>query len=131
MSLNDPIADALTRIRNAQKAGHESVDINLSNTIKSIVEILKKEGFIAEVSPFKDGAAEKAKIELRYFEGDPVIRGLERVSTAGRRYYQKWKEIRPFMNSIGVSIYSTPRGVITDKEALKLHVGGEYLCRVW
>ncbi|RME93821.1 MAG: 30S ribosomal protein S8 [Candidatus Hydrogenedentota bacterium] len=131
MSLNDPIADALTRIRNAQRAGHEAVEINLNKTIEAILNILKEEGFIASVSPFKEGAARKARVELKYYQNRPVIRGLERVSKPGRRVYQQWKDIRPTFNNMGLSIYSTPKGVVSGKEAKFLHVGGEYICKVW
>lgn len=132
MSVSDPIANAITRIRNAQRAKHGTVEIVMNNTIESIVNILKKEGFIEGISPFKDGPRKMAKIELRYDGGsNPVIRGIDRVSKPGRRIYQKWSDIRPYLNSIGVGIYSTPKGVLSDKDALNSHVGGEYLCRVW
>ena len=131
MSLSDPIADILTRIRNAQHAGHESVEIGISKSIENIAKILKSEGFIADYKVQIDGPKKKATVQLKYYQGEPVIRGLQRVSKPGRRVYNQWKEIRPFMNSIGVGIYSTPKGIVTDKEAMKLHVGGEYICKVW
>ncbi len=131
MSLNDPIADALTRIRNAQRAGHETVSVNTNTVVKAILDILKKEGFVNSIKHDKDGAANVARIDLKYWQGEPAIRGIERVSTPGRRRYQKFKEIRPFLNSVGLGIFSTPKGIVSDKEALAQHVGGEYLCRVW
>ena len=131
MSQSDPIADALTRIRNSQKAGHETVEMPLNKTIESVLEILKKEGFIEAFYPFKDGVKRMVKVELKYYQGGPVIRGIKRVSTPGRRTYRKVKEIRPFMNSIGINIFSTPKGIMTDKEAQLNQVGGELLCSVW
>jgi len=131
MSMSDLIADSLTRIRNAQRANHEYVEVNTNNVVEAILEILKQEGFVKSVKFFKDKAKKKAKVELKYYMGKPVIKGLDRVSTPGRRIYSSWGNITPTLNNIGVSIFSTPKGVVTGKEAKYQHVGGEYLCKVW
>lgn len=131
MSVSDPIADTLTKIRNAQRAGHEVVELRMSKLIESILGILKEEGFIEAYYPYSEGARQMAKVELRYHEGLPVIRGIERVSKPGRRVYVKWQAIRPTLNNIGLSIISTPKGVISGKTAKYQHVGGEYICKVW
>lgn len=131
MSMSDPIADALTRLRNAQSAGHDDVELVLNKPIEAILNILKEEGFIGTVSPFKEGAARKARVELKYYNGRPVIQGVERKSKPGRRVYRQWSQIRPTMNNVGLSIFSTPKGVLSGKDAKYQHVGGEYICKVW
>lgn len=131
MSISDPIADALTRIRNAQSALHESVEVKSNKLIESILVILQEEGFVQSATPFKDGETRKVKIELKYYKEKPVIQGLTRISKPGRRVYKSWKDIQPFRNNIGLNIFSTPKGVLSGKEAKYQHTGGEYLCRVW
>ncbi len=131
MSISDPIADALTRIKNAQMAGHESVDINTNTTISSILEILKNEGFIGLVTSFKEGSKNMVKVELKYYNKEPVIRGINKISKPGKRIYLQWKDIHPTLNNIGLSVISTPRGVMSGKDAKYNHVGGEYICRIW
>ena len=129
--MSDLIADSLTRIRNAQAAGHDSVEVNRNNTVEEILKILKKEGFIGGYSNMEQGAQRLAKVDLKYYQNGPVIRGIERVSKPGRRVYQSVQEIRPALNNIGINIFSTSRGVITGKEAKLQNVGGEYICKVW
>jgi small subunit ribosomal protein S8 len=131
MSISDPIADALTRIRNAQSALHETVEVKSNTVIESILGILQEEGFVQSATAYKDGETRKVKVELKYYKDKPVIRGIKRVSKPGRRVYTSWKEIQPFRNNIGLNIFSTPKGVLSGKEAKYQHTGGEYLCRVW
>lgn len=131
MSASDPIADTLTKIRNAQAAGHDVVELKMSNVVESILTILREEGFIEAFYPYTEGARRMTKVELRYHNDRPVIRGIERVSKPGRRVYMKWQSIRPTLNNIGLSIFSTPKGVVSGKTAKFLHVGGEYICKVW
>ena len=131
MSMSDLIADSLTRVRNAQTAGHEHVDVIINKVVGEILSILKKEGFIMNFVPFKEGNTNMAKVELKYYKDKPVIIGLNRVSKPGRRVYQGSNEIKPALNNIGINIFSTSKGVVTGKDARNLNVGGEYLCRVW
>lgn len=131
MSMNDLISDALTRIRNGQTARHESVNVRMNKPVEAILSILKEEGFIASVTPYKEGAANMAKVELKYSNGRAVITGIERVSRPGLRTYRKIAAIRPTLNNLGISIVSTSKGVMSDKNARVENTGGEILCRVW
>ncbi|MCS6984198.1 MAG: 30S ribosomal protein S8 [Leptospiraceae bacterium] len=131
MSHTDPIADALTRIRNAQRARHETVDVRVNKAILAILGILKKEGYIAAFYPYKEGHIPMAKVELKYYEGKPVIAGIERISKPGLRIYRSIKDIPPTLNNLGITILSTPKGIMTDKEARFHNVGGEVLCKVY
>ncbi|TGN18357.1 30S ribosomal protein S8 [Leptospira idonii] len=132
MSLSDPIADMLTRIRNAQQAKHELCVIPGSKIKKSILDLLKEEGFLDDVQTVKNGSFDDFQVKLKYdTEKKPVIRMIERVSTPGRRVYIQSGEIRPFRNNIGTLILSTSKGVMTGKRARKLRVGGEVLCKVF
>ena len=132
MAINDPIGDMLTRIRNAQNRKLTSVVTPASNLRANVLEVLQKEGYIRgfkrnELSP---GLAE-IKIELKYHEGEPVIRTIKRVSKPGRRVYSKIRDLpRPF-NGLGIAVLSTPRGVMSDNEAREANVGGEVLCQVF
>jgi small subunit ribosomal protein S8 len=130
--MTDPIADYLTRVRNATRANHRWVDIPASNLKVRISTILKKEGYIKDFLYIKDNKQGLLRIYLRYdYHGEPVIEGLERVSKPGRRIYVGAAHIPRVLNGLGIGIISTSKGVITDKEARKLQVGGEYLCKVW
>lgn len=131
MSVSDPIADALTRIRNAQGAGHDNVEVKTSKMLDAILEILKNEGFIFNTYHFKEKNTNMVKIDLKYYKREPVIKGIQKVSRSGRRIYVRWKDIRPTLNNIGLSIFSTPKGILSGKDAKNSHVGGEYICRVW
>jgi len=131
MAMSDPVADVLTRIRNAQSAMHDDVEVPVSKLIESILNILKVEGFIGNVSYKEDQKKRYAKVILKYYEGEPVIRGIQKVSKPGRRIYLKWKQIFPTLNNIGLSIISTPKGMLSGKEAKFQNVGGEYICKVW
>lgn len=128
---NDLIADMLTRIRNASAAGHESVEVRINNTCEKILGILKNEGFLDSFVVYKSEATRMAKVELRYYQNKPVFSAIERVSKPGRRVYTPWKEIKPTRNNMGLSIFSTPKGVLSEKEAKFQHVGGEFLCRIY
>lgn len=128
---NDLIADMLTRVRNAGRAGHENVEVKINNTCEKILGILKTEGFIEGFVVFKSGAARMAKIDLKYYQNQAVFSAIERISKPGRRIYLPWKEIKPTRNNMGLSIFSTPKGVLSEKEAKFQHVGGEYLCRIY
>ncbi len=132
MAISDPIGDLLSRIRNGQLRGKSKVTSPNSRLRTSLLDVLQTEGFIrgyAEVE-FKDGLKE-LEIELKYHEGRPVIRELKRVSTPGRRVYASVKELKPHRQGLGVSIVSTPQGVMTDSAAREKNVGGEVLCQVF
>jgi len=137
MSVNDPIADMLTRIRNGVAAGHSQVAMPSSKIKAEIAKILKEEGFI-ESFEVVDGVRvgfEVLRIKIKYVgerrERRPVISGLERVSKPGRRIYTKKQDIPWVLSGIGVAILSTPKGVMTGQRARKMGVGGEILCKVW
>lgn len=132
MAMTDPIADMLTRIRNAQMAKHENVDMFSSKMKLSIAEILKDEGYILDYKELKEDKHNIIRIHLKYVDdGEVVIKNLERVSKPGRRVYVNAKEIPLTLRGYGVSILSTSKGVITDKKARNEKVGGEVLLRVW
>lgn len=132
MSLSDPIADMLTRIRNASSARHEIVHFPGSRLKISILNILKSEGFIDNFSQKKENIMMDIEVRLRYLQNrKPVIRQLERVSKPGRRHYVNARELRPVKNNIGIAIVSTSKGVMTGRKAKKLNIGGEVICRVW
>ena len=132
MTLTDPIGDMFSRIRNGQMRSLHSVDIPSSNFRRNILEILKSEGYI------KDFYIEKSennkinlKINLKYYEGDPVIKEIKRISKPGRRVYSRATSIPRVMNGLGLAILSTPKGVMSDTEARKNNLGGEIICRVF
>lgn len=132
MVMTDPIADYLTRIRNANMAKHDSVEIPASNIKKSISEILKREGFIRDYEITDDNKQGVIKIFLKYGpNGERVISGLKRISKPGLRNYVGADELPKVLNGLGIAIVSTSAGVITDKEAREKDVGGEVLAYVW
>jgi len=132
MSMTDPIADLLTRVRNALIARHDRVDVPASKIKVAIVRIMKDEGFIKNFKVSKDNKQGMIRIFLKYSDrNSPVINGLERVSKPGRRVYQKSAEIVPVLSGLGVAIVSTSAGVMTDKEARRQNVGGEMICQIW
>ncbi|MBI3395913.1 MAG: 30S ribosomal protein S8 [Spirochaetia bacterium] len=131
MSLCDPIADMLTRIRNASNAKKSHVSFPGSKLKLSILDILKKEGFIENYTVKKESRKSDLEVKLKYFEKEPVIQQMERVSRPGRRYYVQAKDLRPVRNNLGISIVSTSQGVMTGRRARSLNVGGEIICRVW
>ncbi|MCD4651875.1 MAG: 30S ribosomal protein S8 [Candidatus Cloacimonetes bacterium] len=137
MSISDPIANALTKIRNAYSAKHRSVLVTHNNIVEALVKILDEENFVnnydtIERDPSKKFFSKMIYINLRYTSGgQPVVRGLERVSTPGRRVYVNANHIPSVFNNTGCAIISTSRGVMVDRQARKEHVGGEYVCKVW
>ena len=132
MQNSDVIADMMTRIRNANSAKHESVDVPASNMKKAIADILKEEGYIANYQIVEDGKQGIIRITLKYGRGKQrVIQGLRRVSKPGLRIYSNCEDMPKVMNGLGVAIVSTSKGVMTDKKARELNVGGEVLAFVW
>ena len=131
MQITDPIADMLTRIRNANSAKHATVDIPASKMKKAIAEILLEEGYIKNYQLIEDGAQGLIKVALKYNGKDKVISGLRRVSKPGLRVYVGADELPRVLRGLGVAIVSTSKGVMTDKAARKEHVGGEVLAFVW
>jgi small subunit ribosomal protein S8 len=132
MSMTDPIADMLTRIRNAMMRRHESVVIPASRIKGEIARLLKEEGFVRDARLVPYGGRSALKIELKYLnEEEPVIAGIERVSTPGRRVYVRHDRIPQVKGGYGVAILSTNRGLLTDKQSRQAKVGGEVLCYVW
>ena len=128
----DPIADLLTCIRNAGKAGHPKVDVPASNMKTEIVGLLKFYGYIQDHLVIKDNKQNILRIYLKYDEkGKPVITGLRRVRTPGGRRYVGAKKVPRVFNNLGLAILSTPRGVLAERDARKLNVGGEVLCYIW
>ncbi|MDK2867054.1 MAG: small subunit ribosomal protein [Clostridiales bacterium] len=132
MAMTDPIADLLTRVRNANMVKHASVDVPASNVKKRIVEILLGEGYIKGYDVIEDGKQGIIRIELKYGDSkERVITGLKRISKPGLRVYAKKTDVPKVLGGLGVAIISTSNGIITDKEARKLGVGGEVICYIW
>ena len=131
MASSDQIGDFLTRIRNASSAGHRSVDIPASNLKREVTRVLQETGFIRKFVVVSDGRQGIIKILLKYNGRTPVIQGLERVSTPGRRHYAGVDEIPKVISGLGYAILSTPKGVLTDKQSREANVGGEILLKVW
>ena len=133
MAITDPIGDLLARIRNGQLRGTAKIKSPNSRLRVRLLDVLQQEGYIrgyAEVE-FKESGRKELEIELKYHEGHPAIRELKRVSTPGRRVYTSVKELKPHRQGLGVSIVSTPQGVMTDSTAREKNVGGEVLCQVF
>ena len=132
MSMTDPLADMFTRIRNGSKAKFEKVDVPSSHLKREVAKILKEEGFIKSFKVItNDQQREVIRIFLKYDESRKGIIHIRRVSKPGRRLYTKTDRIPSVMGGLGVSILTTPRGVLTDRAARKAHVGGEVLCHIW
>lgn len=131
MALTDPLGDMLARIRNGQQAGKSSIASPASKLRMNVLEVLKKEGYIRGYELVEDGNKRNLRIELKYFEGEPVIKTIDRVSKPGRRVYSAIKDLGKVRGGLGISILSTPRGVMSDTEARTANVGGEVLCRVF
>jgi small subunit ribosomal protein S8 len=132
MSMSDPLGDMLTRIRNGQRANKSVVAVPASKLRSNVLDVLQREGYIRGYSwsEIKTGIAE-LNVELKYSDGQPVIREISRVSKPGRRVYAGIKKLQPVYNGLGISILSTPRGVMSDNEARAANVGGEVLCQVF
>ena len=133
MTMSDPIADMLTRIRNANTAKHDTVDVPASKMKIAIADILLNEGYIAKYDIVEDGSFKTIRITLKYGvdKNEKVISGLKRISKPGLRVYANAEELPRVLGGLGTAIISTNQGVITDKEARKLQIGGEVLCFIW
>ena len=131
MQISDVIADMLTRIRNANNAKHETVDVPASGVKKAIADILVAEGYIKSYQVIEDGKQGVLRITLKYQGKQKVIQGIRRVSKPGLRIYSGCEDMPKVMNGLGIAIVSTSKGIMTDKQARKEHVGGEILAFVW
>ncbi|MGB7037053.1 MAG: 30S ribosomal protein S8 [Xanthobacteraceae bacterium] len=131
MSMNDPLGDLLSRIRNAQMRSKSKVSSPNSRLRESVLEVLKSEGYIRGYAVVEKAGRSEIEIELKYFDGAPVIREIERVSKPGRRVYTSVKNMPRINNGLGVTIVSTPKGVMADHDARDANVGGEILCKVF
>lgn len=130
MSMSDPIGDMLVRISNAQRATHRMVEMPSSKVKKAIAKVLKAEGYISDFAEISNDGLPSLKIELKYFQGKPVIEAIKRVSRPGLRVYKGKEELPKVMGGLGVAIVSTSRGIMTDNQARTAGVGGEVICTV-
>ena len=132
MTMTDPIADMLTRIRNANTVGHETVEIPASKMKKAIAEILKEEGYITDFDVIEDNKQGMIKVTMKYGANkEKVISGIKKISKPGLKVYAKAGDVPKVLGGLGTAIISTSRGILSDKEARKLGVGGEVICYVW
>jgi len=132
MSFSDPIGDMIARIRNGQMRSHNKIEMPASTFKGQILDVLKKEGYIINYSlDEKDKKKKNFSIELKYISGSPVINNIERISKPGRRIYASADSMPKIQNGLGIAIVSTPRGVMSDIDARKEHVGGEIICKVF
>jgi small subunit ribosomal protein S8 len=130
--MTDPIADMLTRIRNAVRVERPYITMPLSKVKRGLAEVLKREGYIWDWAEEAGEPANQLKLELKYGpNGERVIRHIKRVSTPGRRVYTRASELKPVLNGLGIKVLSTSRGVISDREARQRNLGGEVLCELW
>jgi small subunit ribosomal protein S8 len=130
MQMNDPLGDLLTRIRNAQRRGRSTVTSPSSKLRAHVLEVLQREGYIRGFSEIEKDGRKELDIELKYYDGAPVISEIRRVSKPGRRVYSAVRDLPLIRNGLGISVLSTPKGVMSDNEARTQNVGGEILCRV-
>ena len=131
MSMTDPVADMLTRIRNAGRAGHRRVDIPVSRFKTQIARLLRDNHYISDFKVLDDGSHGRLRVYLKYYDDAPVIREIRRVSTPGVRRYVKAREIPRVKNGLGMAILSTSRGVMSDRDARRQRLGGEYVAMIW
>jgi small subunit ribosomal protein S8 len=131
MPVTDPISDFLTRIRNASRAKKIKVDIPSSNMKKGMADILKQQKFIEDYSVIEDNKQNILRIQLKYKNGVPAISGLKRISTPGLRRYSNSNKLPRVLNGLGIAVISTPKGLLTEKEAKRQAVGGEVVCYIW
>jgi small subunit ribosomal protein S8 len=130
MVMNDPLGDLLTRIRNAQRRGKSTVSSPASKLRVHVLEVLQREGYIRGFTEVEKEGRKELDIELKYYDGAPVISEIRRISKPGRRVYSPVRELPLVRNGLGISVLSTPKGVMSDNEARTQNVGGEILCRV-
>ena len=131
MVMTDPIADMLTRIRNANQMRHEKVEMPASKLKKEFLELLKKEGYVGNIAVVKGDVQDTLRVTLKYLQTDRVVKGLKRISKPGLRVYAKNTEIPKVLNGLGIAVISTSKGLLTDREARKQKIGGEILAYVW
>jgi small subunit ribosomal protein S8 len=131
MTMTDPVADYLTRLRNALQAGHKKVDVPASNMKRQLTRLLIDQQFVTGFTELKDTPQGTLRIQLKYHEGRPVITGLKRVSTPGLRTYVDATEIPRVLGGLGIAVISTSRGLMSDRQAREAKVGGEVVCEIW
>ena len=132
MVMTDPIADLLTRIRNANTAKHEIVEVPSSNIKKAVANIMLQEGYLKDIEEYNDGVVPMLRLTMKYGSNkDKVITGLRRISKPGLRVYCKKEEIPKVLNGLGVAVISTSKGILADREARNLGLGGEVICYIW
>ncbi|WP_233198892.1 MULTISPECIES: 30S ribosomal protein S8 [Pirellulaceae] len=132
MMMTDPIADMLTRIRNAVRVEHPHVEMPTSKVKRGLADVLKREGYIWDWVETEDHPVKQIRLELKYGpSGERVIQHIKRISKPGRRIYSKSTDLRPILNGMGITVISTSSGVISDREARQKKIGGEVLCEVW
>lgn len=131
MVMTDPIADMLTRIRNANQMKYETVDMPASKLKKEILEVLKQEGYVLGYKVIKKDVQDTLRVTLKYLSNERVVKGLKRISKPGLRVYAKNNEVPKVLNGLGIAVISTSRGIMTDREARKQKIGGEILAYVW
>jgi len=131
MSMSDPIADLLARIRNAYIAKHDRLDLPASKVLAEVCKVLEREGYIEGFETLEAEPRNQLRVFLKYADGAPVIQHLKRVSKPGRRVYMRSDDLKPILNGLGIGIVSTSLGLLTDGEARERRVGGEILCEVW
>ncbi|MCZ6508314.1 MAG: 30S ribosomal protein S8 [Acidobacteria bacterium] len=131
MSMTDPIADMLARIRNAHNAKHDRLDVPISKLKVEVCKVLQREGYIESFEIIEQQPRSDLRIFLKYSDGEPVIQHLARISKPGRRVYMRSDDLKPVLNGLGIGIVSTSFGLLTDEEARQRRVGGEVLCEVW
>jgi small subunit ribosomal protein S8 len=129
---HDPIADMLTRIRNGLARRHTTVDVPASKVCRGILRVLRAEGYVRDLDEIEDGKQGVIRVHLKYGpDGEKIVTHLARESKPSRRIYKKTGDIAPVLGGLGVAIYSTPQGIISDRQARRMHVGGELICTVW
>lgn len=131
MVMTDPIADMLTRIRNANQMKAKTVDIPASKLKKQVLELLRDEGYIATIQEIKGKPVNQLRVTLRYMQNERVVKGLKRISKPGLKVYAKSGEVPKVLNGLGIAVISTSKGIISDREARKQNIGGEILAYVW
>jgi small subunit ribosomal protein S8 len=130
--MHDPVADMLTRLRNALQRQKGYVDVPASNVLRGILQVMRAEGYVREIDEIEDGKQGIMRVHLKYGpDGEQIVTKLQRVSKPSRRIYRKAKEVEPILGGLGVAIYSTPQGIVSDRQARRAGIGGEWLCSIW